>query len=329
VPKISICIPTYNRAHLLPYAVHSVLNQTYEDFELIICDDASSDSTPEIVAQWNDARIRYIRHPENIKRSRNMRAGFEAAQGEYFIKFDDDDALTPTFLEQAIAVLEQQPTVDFVCTDHWVINAQSQRDEAATRQNSEKWKKDRLTRGIIPNLVSETFHHQSLQVGSTLFRLDCLRQVDFMRFEADGCEDFDLLVRLALMGKTGYFIPEKLMEYRFHGGQTSLKQDIHFLSAKLFCLQDYELPDPDLEQVRLSKIKDLKQILALRLIEKGDSQSGRQLLQDLQHSGSLSSRARAGALLSYLPLGLRQWVFQGFRQVRPKDYSERVRSVSG
>lgn len=329
MPKVSICIPTYNRANLLPYAVNSVLNQTYADFELIICDDASSDNTSAIVAQWHDARVRYIRQPENIKRSRNMRAGFEAAQGEYFIKFDDDDALTPTFLEQAVATLDRQATVDFVCTDHWVINAQSQRDQEATRQNSEKWKKDRLTLGIIPDLVTETFQHQSLQVGSTLFRLDCLNQVDFMRFEADGCEDFDLLVRLALAGKIGYFIPEKLMEYRFHGGQTSLSQDIHFLSAKLFCLQDYQLPEPHLEQVRLAKIKELKQVLALRLIEKGDSQNGRRLLQDLQQAGTRSSRAYAGTVLSYLPLKLRQWVFQGFRQVRPKDYSEQVRNMSG
>ncbi|MCU0565822.1 MAG: glycosyltransferase [Oculatellaceae cyanobacterium Prado106] len=329
MPKISVCVPTYNRAHLLPYAVESVLNQTYRDFELIICDDASSDQTAEVVAQWQDSRIRYIRHPENIKRSRNMRSGFEAAQGEYFVKFDDDDALTPMFLEQTVAVLEQQSNVDFVCADHWVINAHSQRDEVATQKNSEKWKKDRLGHGIIPDLLSETFHHQSLQVGSTLFRMAALKQVDFMRFEADGCEDYDLLVRLALMGKTGYFIPERLMEYRFHGGQTSLKQDIHFLSAKLFCLQDYQLPDADLEQLRLSKIKEIKQVLALRLIEKGETRSGRQLLKDLQQSGAFSNRARVGALLSYLPLTLRQWVFQGFRQVRPKDYSEQVRSVSG
>jgi glycosyltransferase involved in cell wall biosynthesis len=329
VPKISVCIPTYNRAHLLPYAVNSVLNQTYADFELLICDDASSDSTAEVVAQWQEPRIRYIRHPQNIKRSRNMRSGFEAAQGEYFIKFDDDDALTPTFLEQTAAVLDQQPEVDFVCTDHWVINAHSQRDEEATRQNSQKWKKDRLGLGVIPDLLSETFQHQSLQVGSTLFRLSALREVDFMRFEADGCEDYDLLVRLALVGKTGYFIPERLMEYRFHGGQTSLKQDIHFLTAKLFCLQDYQLPDRPLEQTRLGKIQEIKQVLALRLIEKGESQSGRQLLQELQHSGSLSSRARVGALLSYVPLGLRQMIFQRFRQMRPKDYSEQVRSVSG
>jgi glycosyltransferase involved in cell wall biosynthesis len=324
--KITVCIPTHNRAHLLPYAVNSVLNQTYTDFELLICDDASSDATPDVVAQWHDPRIRYIRHPQNIKRSRNMRSGFEAAQGEYLIKFDDDDALTPTFLAETVAVMEQQPEVDFVCTDHWVINAQGQRDEAATRQNSQKWKKDRLALGVIPDLLSETFQHQSLQVGSTLFRMACLREVDFMRFEADGCEDYDLLVRLALANKTSYFIPEKLMEYRFHGGQTSLNQDIHFLTAKLFCLQDYQLPDRALDQSRLTKIQELKQVLALRLIEKGESRSGRQLLQELQHSGA---RAHVGALLSYLPLGLRQQAFRSFRQIRPKDYSEQVRSVSG
>jgi glycosyltransferase involved in cell wall biosynthesis len=329
VPKISICIPTYNRSHLLPYAVNSVLNQTYKDFELIICDDASTDSTPDVVAQWNDPRIRYIRHPQNIKRSRNMRAGFEAAQGEYFIKFDDDDALTSEFLEQTAAVLDQDAIVDFVCSDHWVINAHSQRDEEATRQNSEKWGKDRLTRGIVPDLFSETFHHQSLQVGSTLFRMSCLKEVDFMRFEADGCEDFDLLVRLALAGKTGYFIPEKLMEYRFHGGQTSLNQDIHFLTARLFCLQDYQLPDSELEPLRQVKITELKQVLALRLIEKGDSRSGRRLIRDLQQADALSSRARVGALLSYIPLGMRRLIFQGIRQVRPKDYSDRVRNVAG
>ena len=107
--------------------------------------------------------------------------------------------------------MEAQPKIDFVCTDHWVINARNQRDEAATTANSAKWGKDRLSEAIIDDLLKETFVHQSLQVGSTLFRKACLAEVDFMRFEADGCEDFDLLVRLAIAGKTGYFIPERLM----------------------------------------------------------------------------------------------------------------------
>lgn len=329
MPKVSICVPTYNRAEILPYAVNSVLSQTYGDFELLICDDASPDHTADVVAQWEDVRIRYIRHPQNIKRSRNMRSGFDAAQGEYFIKFDDDDALTPTFLEKAVAALEADPNVDFVCTDHWVINARHERDEAATAANSAKWGKDRLGHGVIDDLVSETFEHQSLQVGSTLFRKACLDEVDFMRFEADGCEDFDLLVRLALAGKTGYFIPERLMEYRFHGGQTSLKQDIHFLSAKLFCLNSYRFDRPELERSRQSKANGLKQVLALRLIEKGETAKGRQLIQELQQAGALSSRAKVGKVLSYLPLWLRQMVFQGFRKARPKDYSERVRNAAG
>lgn len=326
MPKVSICIPTYNRATLLPYAVNSVLTQTYGDFELLICDDASTDDTPTMVQQWSDPRIRYIRHEQNIQRSRNMRSGFEAARGKYFLKFDDDDALTPTFLEQTVAVLETDPTLDLVCTDHWVINARHQRDEAATQANSAKWGKDRLSQGIITDLLTETFLHQSLQVGSTLFRKACLESVNFMRFETDGCEDFDLLVRLALAGKQGYFIPERLMEYRFHGGQTSLKQDIHFLSAKLFCLESYDFQArPELEQPRLERVKTLQQVLALRLIEQGNTPQGRALLAELQALGPLSARARLGWGVSYLPVGLRQWMFQGFRRLRPKDYSERVR----
>ena len=329
MPKVSICIPTYNRAAILPYAVNSVLAQTYSDFELLICDDASPDHTAEVVAQWDDPRIRYIRHPQNLKRSRNMRAGYKAAVGDYFLKFDDDDALTPDFLAKTVAVLDSQPQVDFVCTDHWVINAQNQRDEAATQANSAKWGKDRLGHGVIADLVTETFEHQSLQVGSTLFRKGCLEAVDFMRFEADGCEDFDLLVRLALTGKVGYFIPERLMEYRFHGGQTSLRQDIHFLSAKLGCLDGYRFESPRLEQSRQRKMADLKQVLALRLIEKGETQRGRQLLAELKQAGPLSRRAQVGWGLSYLPVALRRLVFQGFRQVRTQDYSERVRNAAG
>ncbi len=329
-PKVSICVPTYNRAAILPYAVNSVLNQTYTDFELLICDDASPDNTADVVAQWDDSRIRYIRHPQNIKRSRNMRSGYEAARGEYFIKFDDDDALTPTFLEKTVTILDANPDADFVCTDHWVINARNERDEAGTAANSAKWGKDKLAHGKLDDLLAETFVRQSLQVGSSLFRKSSLDAVDFMRFEADGCEDFDLLVRCALADQTAYFIPERLMEYRFHGGQNSLKQDIHFLTAKSFCLNSYRFPDrPDMERNRINNLASLKQVLAMRLIEKGETQKGRTLIAELKDSGKLSSRAQVGKVLSYLPAWARQLVFNGFRQMRPKDYSEKVRNAAG
>lgn len=327
MPKVSVCIPTYNRANFLAYSVNSVLNQTYRDFELIICDDASTDNTAELVNQWNDSRIHYIRHPNNIRRSRNMRSGFDAAKGEYFIKFDDDDAITPEFLEKTVAVLESHPTVDFVCTNHWIINQKGERIESATSENAAKWGKDKLQPGVIPELMEETFQKQSLQVGSTLFRRACLEHVNFMRPEADGCEDFDLLVRLAIAGKTGYFLPEFLMEYRFHGGQTSLKQNVHFLSAKVFCISSYKFPDEDLEKRRIKKLAWTKEALGFRLIEQGDTEKGRQILRESAEVVGTSRKAKVALMLSYLPLNLRQWVFQAFRQMRPKDYTEQVRET--
>jgi glycosyltransferase involved in cell wall biosynthesis len=328
MPKVSVCIPTYNRSSYLAYAVNSVLNQTYADWELIICDDGSSDDTAQVVSQWQDPRIRYLKHPVNIGRSRNMRSGFDAAKGEYFIKFDDDDALAPEFLAKTTAVLDSEPDIDFVCTDHWIINAKGEREESATKENSAKWGKDRLKKGIIPDLVRETFEYQSLQVGSTLFRRSCLLEVDYMRPEADGCEDFDLLVRLALAGYKGYFLPELLMEYRFHGAQTSLKQDLHFLSAKTFCIQSYKFSDRDLEKLQVNKLASTQQALGLRLIEKGDTAKGRQLVRESTQILGNSSKATVGLVLSYLPASARKFALELFRQSRAKDYSEKVRSAS-
>ncbi|WP_353931483.1 glycosyltransferase family 2 protein [Okeanomitos corallinicola TIOX110] len=326
MPKVSVCIPTYNRENILPYAVNSVLSQTYTNFELIICDDGSTDNTAEIVSQCNDPRIRYIRQPVNGGRSRNMRSGFEVATGDYFIKFDDDDAITPEFLEKTVAVLDAESNIDFVCTNHWIINQNNQRVESATQENSIKWGKDKL-KGIIPDLMRETFIQQSLQVGSTLFRRNCLLEVDFMRPEADGCEDFDLLVRLAIAGKQGYFLPEFLMEYRFHGGQTSLRQNLHFLKAKVFCIDSYRFPDQELEKQRHHKLAVTQQVLALRLIENGNTIEGRKFLQASSQVLGRDKKMLMGFILSYLPMNLRNFALQVFRQLRPQDYTEQVRKA--
>lgn len=325
--KVSVCIPTYNRSDYLQYAMNSVLQQTYTDWELIVCDDGSTDDTPEVIASYQEPRLRYVRHPQNIGRSRNMRSGFEAATGEYFIKFDDDDAIAPEFLSKTVEILDSSPDIDFVCSDHWVIDAKGEKDEAATKANSAKWGKDQLD-GAIADLIEETFIKQSLQVGSTLFRRDCLVAVDYMRPEADGCEDFDLLVRLALAGYQGYFLPELLMEYRFHGAQTSLKQDIHFLSAKAFCLDSYQFQSDRLEEIKQEKLGVVEQGLGIRLIEKGETARGRQLLQKSARTVGYSPRVYFGLLLSYLPAKLRKQTLKLARQTKPQDYSERVREAN-
>lgn len=97
-PLISVILTTYNRCHLLPRAVNSVLRGTYEHFELVIVDDASSDATPQVASQLKDSRIRYVRLPDNggVLRARNR--GFDLARGEYITILDDDDELLPDAL---------------------------------------------------------------------------------------------------------------------------------------------------------------------------------------------------------------------------------------
>ena len=105
-PKVSVIIPTHNRADLLPRAVSSVLCQTYDDYEIIIVDDCSTDHTRETVASWNEERIRYIRHTENRRQSCALNTGIQKARGKYVAFLDDDDEWVPTKLERQAAVLE-------------------------------------------------------------------------------------------------------------------------------------------------------------------------------------------------------------------------------
>ena len=101
-PLISVITPTYNRAHLLPRAVTSVLNQTYQNFELIIIDDGSNDGTQDVVRTFSDTRIRFIRYENNKGLSAAMNIGWDSVRGRYVCKLDDDDELMPDALETLI-----------------------------------------------------------------------------------------------------------------------------------------------------------------------------------------------------------------------------------
>lgn len=309
---VSLCIPTYNRSPLLPFAIESVLAQTYEDWELLVCDDGSTDETAQVMERYTpDPRIRYLRHPENIGKSNNMRSGYLAAQGTYFIKFDDDDRLTPDFLQRTVAVMTAHPVVDFVSTDHWIIDAENQRDPEATATNSEFWRRSRLPEGVVDNLLKRVFVHQSFQVGATLFRHAALQAVDFMRPDLQNCEDNDLLVRLAIAAKVGYYLPERLMEYRRHPEQNSLDRAVRYLEDKLQYLRYFEFAEAELEQVRRSRLQETEMRLGLRLVETGQTARGRDLLQYKP-----GWNARIGRLLADVPHPLRQWLFTQIRQRR-------------
>ena len=312
--KVTVSIPTFNRVNLLPFAIESVLKQSYQDFELIVCDDGSADGTPELMSQYTDSRIKYIRHPQNIGKSNNMRSGFEAATGEYFMKFDDDDRLTSDFLARTVAILDKDSSISFVGTDHWIIDINNVRHETKTEENSRFWGRKSLSEGVIDNLLEVVFVKQSFQIGATLFRRQTLQELGYMLPNMHNCEDNDLFVRLALAGKKGYYLPELLMEYRVHAEQQGINRAIRYLSDKLQYLESYKFESEKLERIRQNRLAETQLLLGLRLIETGETQKGRKLV--LAGKSFSSAKAWTGLGLSVLPVGLRSKAFELVRSVR-------------
>lgn len=116
MPKISVIIPTYNRAHLLERAVRSVLAQTFRDLEIIVVDDASTDNTQAIFKEkfrheLDTEMIIYIRNKINLERSRSRNKGIETARGKYIALLDDDDIWLPHHLETLILYIDANENI--------------------------------------------------------------------------------------------------------------------------------------------------------------------------------------------------------------------------
>ncbi len=108
--EVSVVVPTYNRADVLPRAIDSVLNQTYSDFELIIVDDGSTDNTRELIYGYKDSRIKYIPLEENRGVSVARNIGVESACGDYVLFVDSDDELLENAIEVLVEKLKNEPS---------------------------------------------------------------------------------------------------------------------------------------------------------------------------------------------------------------------------
>jgi glycosyltransferase involved in cell wall biosynthesis len=125
---VSIVLPTYNGSRYLSEAIDSVLAQTYPHWELIVVDDCSQDSSPDIIAGYvaRDPRIRSIRHPGNQKLPRALNTGHAAARGSYLTWISDDNRYLPPAIEEMVTFLEEHPAVGVVYADCVLIDDRGQ-----------------------------------------------------------------------------------------------------------------------------------------------------------------------------------------------------------
>ena len=195
-PRISVLIPCFNHGAYIDEAVTSVLNQSYQDFEIVIVDDGSTDAgTREALDRLNRPRTTVLTTANRgLPGARNFAA--RHAAGEFYCALDADDKLAPTWFEQAVRVLDQQPAVAFV--SHWL---ETFGDERWT------WTPERCD---LPALLARNAVN-----GAALVRRQAFDAVGgYDEAMTEGCEDWDLWLRLVESGRQGTIIPEVLFFYR-------------------------------------------------------------------------------------------------------------------
>ncbi|WP_454065141.1 glycosyltransferase family 2 protein [Candidatus Nitrospira salsa] len=121
---VTIGIPTYNRAHgYLPQALESAIAQTYENLEIIVSDNCSSDDTETVVKEYGDPRVKYFKHQENIGPLGNSNFCLTQAKGIYFLQLHDDDVIDSDFIEVCMKAEHTSPNVGVIRTGVRVIDA--------------------------------------------------------------------------------------------------------------------------------------------------------------------------------------------------------------
>ena len=110
-PKVTILMPVYNGEAYLRQAIDSIINQTFRDYELLIINDGSTDSSVSIIKEYNDPRIRVIHNEKNLKLIASLNKGLEIARGEYIARMDCDDISLPQRLEKQVEFMESHRDV--------------------------------------------------------------------------------------------------------------------------------------------------------------------------------------------------------------------------
>jgi glycosyltransferase involved in cell wall biosynthesis len=211
-PQLSIGLPVYNGEQFLEQALDAILAQTYQDFELIISDNASTDRTEEICQTYaaKDLRLRYYRNSQNLGAASNFNRVFQLATGKYFKWTAHDDLYAPDFLVKCIEVLEKDPLVVLCHSQVKIIDREGeflQNYELKLRTDAAK--------------PHERFHdllrkHLCYQIFGVI-RVSTLKQTSLIGNygHADGV----LLSKLALLGRF-HEIPQHLFFARNHPQQS-------------------------------------------------------------------------------------------------------------
>jgi glycosyltransferase involved in cell wall biosynthesis len=211
-PRVSVILPTFNRASTLERAVRSVLEQTWDDLELIVVDDGSSDNTGEVIAGLGDPRLRSIRLEENRGAAHARNVGIEEARGDYIAFQDSDDEWLPEKLYRQMQAMDSAPRgTGVIYTDMLRVGREGQSGYMRSPEVE-----------FASPINRETHDYQVFRLGiqTILTRRSCIEEVGRFDESLPKFIDLDLLTRLSVRYRFLH-IREALVRYYSSEGITS------------------------------------------------------------------------------------------------------------
>jgi len=234
VPRVSLGMPVYNAARHIEEALDSVLAQTFDDFEVVISDNASTDGTEEICRAYaaKDERIRYFRNRANYGFIYNFNSVFRLSRGDYFKWSSSDDVCAPDYLKRAVDVLDDDPSVVLVFSLIEGIDENGVRGKFLPGQITDRDSPDSVSSPDpvirFRKLIRHIWWVDAAFYG--LMRADVLSETSLHRFQRSG--DQLLITEMALNGRL-YEIPEVMFFSRYHSRKMSASQKTHRRRAEL------------------------------------------------------------------------------------------------
>lgn len=228
-PLVSVIIPTYNRAYCIGNAVQSVLKQDYENMEILIVDDGSTDDTEAVIKSIEDTRIRYYKNSVNSGAAAARNTGISLAKGKYIAFQDSDDEWLEGKLKQQVELLEN--------SDYGMVYSCFEREfpdgrvEKVPRDGIQQEAKEGY---IYPYLLAESF----ISTQTMLVRTEILKQIQGFDESLKSYEDYDLAIRIAKCCQVA-FLDEVLVH--LHTLPDSIDMDMmRGLISSCYLLKKYE-----------------------------------------------------------------------------------------